>query len=132
MVFYHFIACQGTNVEWKMALHKGILGSTSIKTQIGKGKVSRYKTALCKHGRFISKLVLKIIFHTHVFPPPSYQHHCVDMTARCMKYEYNFYTLSPPTSPLSQLISLECFPLVQSCDVSRDKLSRLRSGCDTL
>ena len=122
MVFYHFTACQGTNVEWKMALHRGILGSTSLKTQIvqGKGKVSCYKTALCKHGRFISKLVLKIIFHTHVFPPPSYQHHCVDMTARCMKYEYNFYTLSPPTSPLSQLISLECFPLVRvvTCHVT--------------
>ena len=110
-----------------MALHQGISESTSLKTQIVHGKVSRYKTALCKHERFIPKLVLKIIFHTHVIPPPRYQHHCVDVTARCMKYEYNFYTHIHRLP----LISLECFPLVKSCDVSRDKLSRLRSGCDT-
>ena len=65
-------------------------------------------------------------------PPPGYQHHCVDMTARCMKYEYNFYSFSPP--PLSSFPTdiFRMFSTCQSCDVSRDKLSRLRSGRDTM
>lgn len=123
MVFYHFTACHGMNVECVECWEDGCI-EESWDQQTPEHRLCREKyrvtKQLCVNMPFYFNAGVEIHISHPCIPPSGYQHHCVGMTARCMKYEYNFYTLTTPPPPLFQLISLECFLLVRvvTCHVT--------------